>query len=561
MKSVYHGNVRILLSHPSTSLKANEKKKHTHNPRHQPNLLSSALFCDLTKMSTKFEAFTGDDSADDYAAMDMEARMTGPGSTRLKATVGRRLNHKTLITALVVCGVAVAAVVLLVGACVAVAAVLIARSNRAPQYVCSNSARKGDRCVDVVNFEKGAVSSDSAECSSLGVKIMRERGGNAMDAAVAVTLCLGLVHPFSSGIGGGNVILVFRPPKDQDGDDDDDGQYSPVHVFNAREKAPLEAHRDMFNDNPKDAQLGGRAIAVPGEISGLFEAWRKFGSHLDWEEVLEDVVEMAERGVTVNHMLANKLQTHREAIMANDEFKAVFAPTGVLLREGDVIKYEKLARTLRTIMEDGAESFYDTDHRLARDIVADVNDAGGIIREEDLQQYESEVSTEPAHIRYQGLDVYGPRAPFSGGPCVLMMLSLLENFDLSRLGNGYDAVHAMVEASKFAFAHRMVLGDPEFVNTTAPIVEKMLNAKYADELRRRMPSPKEGTSADPTHYGYENKLSLTSESHGTTHLNAVDSNGMTVAITSTINLEFGSFVMGSRTGILFNNEVRKCVAE
>ena len=445
--------------------------------------------------------------------------------------------------------IAMAAVILLIALAVVIMVIFLVRMR-------PKSDGKNHYKAKLMIGENGAVAADIPHCSVVGRDILQKEGGNAVDAAVATCLCIGVMGSYSSGIGGGGIMLISKPTND--------GRDTEVETIDFREIAPLDAHRDMFNGMPTNySQYGGKAIAVPGEIKGLYAAWNKYGS-LPWATLVQPSIKLSREGYTVSRLVAQKLKTYADVIL-NEVYgpgmKEVYAPKGKILVEGETLKNEKLANTLQTIAEGGESAFYDVEKsQLARDIISDIQKAGGIVNGTDMKNYH--VKFAPAlSTYYHGYKVHGAQPEISGGACTMLILNLIERFGLSQYPvESFQVQHLIVEAMKFAFGHRMELGDPAFTQhlNTSRIVDAMLSKDYAAYLRQYLSV----TQTNTTYQHYLPRLDdeiiplkASVGNHGTAHLSVVDSNRMSVSLTSTINLYFGSFVLGEKTGILFNDQM------
>lgn len=411
----------------------------------------------------------------------------------------------------------------------------------------------------LVTGEKGAVAADIPQCSTIGLDILQKEGGNAVDAAIATCLCIGVIGGVSSGIGGGGIMLISLPPSSS-------LPQGAVKTIDFREMAPLGAHKDMFVDKPTNvSQFGGLSIAVPGEIKGLYTASVKYGK-LPWKKVVEPAIRLArDDGFKVTRLIGTQLPNYASYIL-NDVYgpglREVYAPNGKLVKEGDTIKNVKLAETLQKIADGGADAFYDVDHPsgLAQDILSDIAKVGGLINATDLSNYHVKES-EPLYTYYHGYKVYGAQPEISGGACIVLILNLLERYGLKDYTlDSFQLQHLIVEAMKFAYGHRMELGDPDFTQhlNSSRVLEAMLSKDYAAYLRQYIDT----TRTNPNHLNYSPRLDegiiplkASVGNHGTAHLSVVDSNRMSVALTTTVNLYFGSLVRGEKTGIIFNDEM------
>jgi len=403
------------------------------------------------------------------------------------------------------------------------------------------------KCIHLSSGKKYAVASDHRTCSQIGLNMLKMEG-NAVDAAVATSFCIGVMNSFSSGIGGGGIMLVSE------------GGTPQIRVIDSREKAPYAAHENMFVDNVIEAQIGGKAIGVPGEVMGLYTAWQMYGK-LPWRYLVEPSVALA-RVHRVNGLVEVVLKSKQNTILTHpqlDGFRAVYAPNGQLLKEGDFVRNEKLAQTLQIIADEGAHTFYNG--TLAKMIVDDIQEVGGIITEQDLKDYSVRV-TEPYCTEFFGHRVCTAQPEISGGVANIMALNMLERLysripifskNTSHKKNKLLFHHYTIEAMKWVFSHRMHLGDPDFVDVEE-IVNNMLSKCYAGKVAEHVLDDK--TLDDFHEYApLNNTIYADVPNQGTAHFSVVDEERRSVAFTSTVNLYFGSMVLGSRTGILFNDQM------
>lgn len=408
----------------------------------------------------------------------------------------------------------------------------------------SNGTEKTSSMSDVdwsnyqVKSSKGGalVASDNADCSTVGVNVLKQ-GGNAVDAAVATALCLGVISPGSSGIGGGCYIII--------NDNNDSG--SAVFI-DARETAPSGAYKDMFISDPLQAQNGAMAIAVPGELKGLYLAWKTYGK-LPWKDV-----------VTPAETLANEWRISKET----EVYLNVIAPyilsgaypqlsdlylnsNGEIKKEGDVVKQATLSNTLHHIGIHGPDYLYVT---MAGTMASEIQSAGGIVTSDDIKRYNVN-ATVPLVCHAFGHTIYSASGSSSGGAAVCGLLKFMSAYKEPLVSLGHLYYHRLAEAMKHVFAIKLNLGDPTYTNSTGPI-DALMSDSYMSNLTSF-------TSDDSIlklqQYGgvYNYDYSEVIDS-GTTHLSVIDAN-LAVAITSTINTEFGSKFISPSLGILYNNEM------
>ena len=380
----------------------------------------------------------------------------------------------------------------------------------------------------------GMVASDHRLASEAGRSVLA-RGGNAVDAAVATALASGVVQPAGSGLGGGGFALVVLP----------DGTRS---VLDFREVAPAKADRDMYVNAKADkaSRVGGLANAVPGEARGLETLHARHGK-LPWAEVVEPARALAADGFEVEHHLAKALSGLGEAgpALATGLFDVTAVP-----REGDIVRRQKLAATLTKLAVEGADALHTGSG--AKAIAKASKARGGILTAKDLAAYKP-TDREPIVGSYRDWTVVTMPPPSSGGVVMVQMLGVLEGYDLAALGhNSADYVHLVAEASKHAFADRArYMGDPDRIDV--PVAQ--LTSRDRIETVQRAILPGRTFAAD--HYGLPVDAGTDG---GTLHLSTLDSDGMAVALTSTINTSFGSQVTVPSLGIVLNNEMDDFVA-
>lgn len=384
--------------------------------------------------------------------------------------------------------------------------------------------------------DRMAVVADVPECSALGVEIMK-MGGNAMDAAVATALCVGTINSFSSGIGGGGFLMVKMP-----------GNSLKVETVDFRETTPSKVEKKNYTGKKDKAKRGGFAVAVPGEVKGLHFAHKKYGK-LPWEVILKRNAEIA-REFVCSDQLERRLLKLKKHIFRDEGLRETFTRDGKLLKAGDKVRRENLAKTYEILAED-PESFYSGE--IAESMIKSIQENGGAMTLEDLKNYQVKTPP-PLKSNYKDGVVFTTNLP-TAGPILIAGLNILELFTLNeihQIGQKfgiYPEYHLLNETFKFMTAKRSELGDTDYVPNTQQIAEKIMSKRFADSLSQQIKFDKVLEIND---YGYTAPYV---EDHGTTHLNVVDQDGMLVLLTSTINLEFGAKFMDKNTGIIFNNEI------
>ncbi|KAL5226967.1 hypothetical protein ABZP36_015232 [Zizania latifolia] len=377
----------------------------------------------------------------------------------------------------------------------------------------------------------GAVAADDGRCSEVGAAALRA-GGHVVDAAVAAALCLGVVHPMSSGIGGGAFIVVR------------DAASGDAVAFDARETAPAAATPDMYASDPTSKSVGGLAMGIPGELAGLHAAWSRYG-RLPWKDLFAPAIKLARDGYTVVDYVASALKKTEHDVLADPGLRGVFAPEGRLLAAGEVCRNPALADTLEAIARDGVAAFYSGG--VGERFVADIRHAGGIATVDDLKAYKVEVS-DAMRADAMGYTFLGMPPPSSGTVGMALVLNVLGGYKSLEFLKGFLGVHRFIEALKHMLAIRMDLGDPDYVNVAGSVSE-MLSPAFAGKIRKRIVD----NTTFPASY-YMPKWSQLRD-HGTSHLCAVDGDRNAVAMTTTVNYFFGAHVLSPSTGIVVNNEM------
>lgn len=383
-----------------------------------------------------------------------------------------------------------------------------------------------------------AIATDSVECSEIGADILRA-GGNAVDAAVAATLCLGVVSPASSGLGGGCFIVMHNSTTGE-------------NLFvDAREVAPSGAHPHMFVDDPLAAQNGGPAVAVLGELRGLYHAWEHHGSgNVSWADLVLPSVPYAESW-PISAQLNDEMYDSDEFLYGDfPALSAIFKDErGYPKAIGTIIKRPELAHTLKQIATNGADYLYDT---MADTLAAEIAEAGGYVTADDIRNYKPLVY--PAlETTVMGHTYVGARGSSSGGPVVSGILKYMQSVAAPLASQGAQYYHWLVEAMKHGFAIRLSLADPEYFNVSRP-VNALLSDAYMATLQRELSSDSSVQELS-VYGGTYNMQNAGTKDAGTTHLSVIDPLGNAVSLTSTINTGFGSKLLSAATGIIFNNEM------
>ena len=384
------------------------------------------------------------------------------------------------------------------------------------------------------------VASQHELASKIGVEVLK-KGGNAIDAAIAVGIALAVVYPEAGNLGGGGFMLMRL----KDGTN---------HAIDYREMAPKAAGRDVFVD--KDGNLirgeggstvGYRASGVPGTLAGFDLAFKKYGSgKVKWSDLVEPARAIAQNGYTLSDRLANLFQSYKDTLSKYPESNRIFLRDGKYYQEGDLFKQPELAATLGRISLHGATEFYTG--KTAQLIAADMAANKGLITLEDLKNYVAKERT-PLRGTYRGYEIVTMPPPSSGGIVMLQVLNMLEGYDVRAMGaNSSAKFHVLAESMRRSFADRAeFMADPDFADVP---VNKLIDKKYAEQRRATIIADKASASKD-IRFG-----ELTGgEGTETTHFTVADADGNVVTNTYTINDLYGSRVTIKGTGVLMNDEM------
>ena len=391
-----------------------------------------------------------------------------------------------------------------------------------------------------VRAEHGMVASTNEVASGVGVDIMK-RGGNAVDAAIAVAFALAVTHPAAGNLGGGGFMMIRLK----------DGRTTAIDY---REMAPAAAHRDIYLDKNGNliegeggSLIGYRAAGVPGTVRGMELALKKYGSgKLTWAQLVEPARRLAANGFIVTYSLARSLHSSREYLSKYAETSHIYLRSNNFYKEGEIFRQPELAATFARLQRSGPNEFYDGE--TARLIVADMKRNNGLMTMEDLRGYIAKERT-PVRGSYRGHEIISMPPPSSGGAVLIQMLNILEGFDFQKLeANSSDRYHLMAESMRRAFADRAeYMGDSDFVKVP---VAGLIDKSYAATLRATINTDRASTSDEvragrPAGY----------ESDDTTHFTVVDADGNAVSNTYTLNNSYGSAAVVRGTGILLNDEM------
>ncbi len=390
----------------------------------------------------------------------------------------------------------------------------------------------------------GMIVSSSQLASDVGIEILK-KGGNAVDAAVAVAFALAVTHPQAGNIGGGGFMLIRFA----------DGNTTAIDY---RETAPLSATPTMYLDSegniiPDLSLRGPKAAGVPGTVAGLTLALDRFGT-MDLKNVVKPAIKLARKGFQVDYGLSQDLSELREDFLKYPSTAKIFLKNGMPYQMGDILRQIDLAKSLEHIAKQGAEAFYHGP--IAKQIDRAMKRDGGLISLEDLALYEP-VVREPLVNHYREYTIYTMPPPTSGGIILCGLLNALEPDDLRKIGhNSARYIHQFVEICNHYYADRaFFMGDPDFVNVpTMGLISKeyALKIRQSIDPERHIPSQyiSHGDSVWLATY-----LSRPQESDHTTHFSVVDRWGNAVSSTYTLNDSYGSYYVIEGCGFLLNNEM------
>ncbi|CAN5246598.1 gamma-glutamyltransferase [soil metagenome] len=389
-----------------------------------------------------------------------------------------------------------------------------------------------------VPYQNAVVSSADHYATEAGLEIL-QKGGNAIDAAIAVQFALAVTMPSAGNIGGGG-FMVLRLANGE------------VRTLDFREKAPANATRDMFLDEdgnyiPEKSRVGGLASGVPGTVDGMISALERYGT-LPLEVILEPAINLANDGFRLRHSQAESLNNNREKLSQFEESAEIFLlPDGTTWNEGHLFIQPELGETLERIARQGRDGFYSG--ITARLIVQELQRQGGVMTLRDLRNYTS-AWRDPIQAEYKGFNLYMMPPPSSGGVVMKQTLSMIGDLNPDETGiNSSAYIHKLSEAFRRSFSDRnYYLGDPEFASIP---IDTLISESY---LKQRFStfSPDSITPSEQINRG---DIAGFDEASETTHFSIIDSDGNAVAVTTTLNGSYGSYVTVTGAGFLLNNEM------
>jgi gamma-glutamyltranspeptidase/glutathione hydrolase len=390
--------------------------------------------------------------------------------------------------------------------------------------------------AQAIRADNGMVVAQEYRAARIGVQIL-DRGGNAVDAAVAVGFAMAVTYPRAGSIGGGGFMVIHRST----GED---------IAIDYRETAPAAATPTMFLDangepDPKKSRDSALSIGVPGTVAGLALAREKYGSgKFSLADLIAPAIALAENGVRVSDDTADSLPNARERLARWPAAAAIFLKNGgEPLQDGDRLLQFDLADTLKEIAKSGPAGFYEG--RTAKKLATAIRAAGGLMTEDDLRNYRA-VARAPVRGTYRGYDVISMPPPSSGGIALIEMLNILEAYDLGTMPKA-KALHLIIEAMKRAYADRAVfLGDPAVVDVP---IKGLTSKRYAAALRSGI-----GDKATPAAEIRPGDPKV-HEGDNTTHFSVIDRDGNAASNTYTLNFSYGLGMVADGTGVLLNNEL------
>ena len=384
--------------------------------------------------------------------------------------------------------------------------------------------------------DEAMVTSRSRLASLVGIDIMKA-GGNAVDGAVATAFALAVTYPSAGNIGGGGFAVIRL-------------RNGEVVTLDHRESAPASAHRDMYLDDQGNVIKGlsiasHKAAGTPGSVDGLLLMLERHGS-MSREKILAPAIRFAENGIPLSHSMARQFAGQLKNMQKYPASLAKFSKNGEPYKKGDIWRQPDLAKVLKRISAEGRDGFYKG--TTAELIVQEMKRGDGEISLEDLANYRS-IWRDPVVGTYRGYEIFGMAPPSSGGALVVQILNMLEEHDIGAMGYGSaDAIHLMVEAERRAYADRAEhMGDPDHYEVPLAM---LVNKQYANTRFADFQKNKATRSEDISAGG----KAWPEESSETTHF-SVYKDGMMVALTTTLNSNFGNKIVVPGTGILLNNEM------
>ncbi|KAL3273405.1 hypothetical protein HHI36_014851 [Cryptolaemus montrouzieri] len=381
----------------------------------------------------------------------------------------------------------------------------------------------------------GAIVTNGQECADIGKSIIN-KGGKAVDAAIASLFCEGVAMAQSCGLGGGFLMTLF------------DKKSGKVYILNSRETAPKAATVDMFNGSSDLSSRGILSVAVPAELRGYWRAYNRFGGGVPWKDLVQPTIDLCRNGLPVTEYLEGIYAGKRDLLYADENLRQSYIDpaTNNTYKKGQLIRRLKLADTLEIIAKEGGDALHNGS--LTDQFIADIKSLNGIITKEDIQGYEP-IWEEPIKMNLPfGQTLYTVPLPGSGAILAYMLNMLQLILDISQ-PKSLTNLQRIVESFKFAYGMRTRLGD---TNTTAmnKFVKDLASMEKAKLTVKLIKDNK--TSQDPEYYGAQ--IAKIGD-HGTAHISVLAPDGDAVSVTSTVNLYFGSGVSAKHSDIILNDQM------
>ncbi|VDD97140.1 unnamed protein product [Enterobius vermicularis] len=404
-------------------------------------------------------------------------------------------------------------------------------------------------------YTKVAVAADNVFCSEIGRDILLQ-GGNAVESAIATLFCIGIMDAHSTGIGGGHFMTIYNAylnllfiifnyittTKE-------------CTVVDAREVAPLAATKNMYVNNSNSSKKGWLAIAVTGEIHGYWREYTTFGGNIEWKQLLQPTIKLLDEGYPTSYVLAKALNDTSEWIYNEPTMKPFINPlTGKVYAHGEQIKTRtKLSEFLKQLANSSnpQQLFYNSS--FTETMANEIQRNGGILTLEDFHRYTSKMYSGSDIIYTElsnGRRMCGPPPP-SGSAVTQAIINIMDGYfaeEGAANGDSAEILHRFIEASKFAYAARSHLSDMAFNSTALEVAKNITSAEYASYVRSQITNK----AHEDAYYGGDFEDTT---NHGTSNLVIIDADGNAVAVTSTINTDFGAGVISESTGVLWNDEM------
>lgn len=389
---------------------------------------------------------------------------------------------------------------------------------------------------DPVRGRNGMVVTEEKIASQVGLEILK-KGGNAIDAAVAIGFTLAVTYPSAGNLGGGGFMVIHLANENN-------------ITIDFREKAPLSATKDMYIDangnvNSDLSLFGGSSAGIPGSVAGLLYALENYGT-MNIADVIQPAIDLAENGFELDYHLSKSLEFELKYFERFPSSMKVFTKNGVVYKEGDIFKQPDLGKTLTLIRDLKRDGFYSGE--ISRLLIDQINSTGGNVSQKDFDEYKV-VEREPVFGSYRGYDVVTMGPPSAGGLVLALLLNILENesFKLDQWGSS-KYIRLVAEAMKYAYLQRSyAIGDEDFFTVNK---ERLTSKIFAKEIFDKITS-----RVTPSSELHDLMIEQKNESFETTHYSVYDKYGNAVSTTTTINSSFGSKMIVEGAGFLLNNEM------